>query len=518
MALFGQGVAEMFKDVVPQTNRFGANAIDWNAVKPFQPIKPMQSWAATKVGSTAPTPQNPLANIPTTQTPQTEYQKWLAAQSGKSQDTSRGYEDRAGTGPYGNGTNLSDKEWSDVKDARTYAQGLAPVDKVGLGALAQFMLSPWGTISKIPELSKQMQEAREETSLFAEMLAADREAKAISDRQYQEQLGSLMQGMTVVGAKTAANSAALDPMQALQAQQQTQLSTLLQQQTDLLNSSNYLQQQIQEIQAKPTVDVDDYEMLQDLYMGLNANQQKLEQLYKTAPTTTTSTTPTVDPTADYLASINAPTTSAQVPTTNEDLAAYMDAITGTTTTTGGLQSAPAETTTTLSPEQTQSMVDSLTAAGYSTGSDGYSSFSPDSPSTGGSDVSMGSAAGNGGSNDAETGGGGGGGGKIICTAMNAAYGFGGYRNAVWLKYAANNLTKAHEVGYHTLFLPLVKYAFNSGDKLPNKVLRAILEHGTRHRTADLRAEMYGRKRDNLGRFYRAIFEPLCYAVGKLKGY
>lgn len=114
--------------------------------------------------------------------------------------------------------------------------------------------------------------------------------------------------------------------------------------------------------------------------------------------------------------------------------------------------------------------------------------------------------------------GGGGGSKIICTAMNHAYGFGSYRNAVWLQYSAKHMTKAHEVGYHALFLPLVRYAFYSGDGLGNRVVRRVLEHGTRRRTADLRAEMRGAKRDALGRFYRLIFEPACYLVGKAKGY
>jgi len=115
------------------------------------------------------------------------------------------------------------------------------------------------------------------------------------------------------------------------------------------------------------------------------------------------------------------------------------------------------------------------------------------------------------------GGGGGGGGKIICTAMNHAYGFGGFRQGIWLRYSAQHMTKAHEVGYHSLFLPLVHAAYHQ-DKWYSKTIRKVLEHGTRHRTADLRAEMRGTKRDTLGRFYRSIFEPLCYAVGKLKGY
>lgn len=112
------------------------------------------------------------------------------------------------------------------------------------------------------------------------------------------------------------------------------------------------------------------------------------------------------------------------------------------------------------------------------------------------------------------GGGGGDSSKIVCTAMNESYGFGSFRNRIWLKYASDNLTKAHEVGYHTLFLPLVNLAY----KKNVKPLRVVLENIARHRSADLRAEMRGTKRDNIGRVYRAILEPTCYLVGKLKGY
>jgi len=30
--------------------------------------------------------------------------------------------------------------------------------------------------------------------------------------------------------------------------------------------------------------------------------------------------------------------------------------------------------------------------------------------------------------------------------------------------------------------------------------------------------MRGKKRDPLGRIYRAVIEPLCFVVGKVKGY
>ena len=110
-----------------------------------------------------------------------------------------------------------------------------------------------------------------------------------------------------------------------------------------------------------------------------------------------------------------------------------------------------------------------------------------------------------------------GGGKIICTAMNEMYGFGSFRNAVWLKYSKEKLKKEHEVGYHAMFLPLVKISYKMGNKWWNKSVRAVLEHLVKHRTADIWLEAKGKKRDNLGRIYRKIFEPLCYLVGKIKG-
>jgi hypothetical protein len=94
------------------------------------------------------------------------------------------------------------------------------------------------------------------------------------------------------------------------------------------------------------------------------------------------------------------------------------------------------------------------------------------------------------------------------------YGFGTYRNAIWLQYSRDNLTKAHERGYHKIFLPLVDYGFKRGEGFLNRCVRKTLEHIARHRTTDLRAEMRGRKRDLLGRIYRAVLEPVCYVVGK----
>ena len=107
--------------------------------------------------------------------------------------------------------------------------------------------------------------------------------------------------------------------------------------------------------------------------------------------------------------------------------------------------------------------------------------------------------------------------KIVCTAMNQSYGFGSFRNAIWLKYASKNLTPAHEAGYHAIFLPLVDIAYRKQTIISNP-LRAVLENIARHRSADLRAEMRNQRRDSIGRAYRFILEPLCFIVGKLKGY
>lgn len=111
------------------------------------------------------------------------------------------------------------------------------------------------------------------------------------------------------------------------------------------------------------------------------------------------------------------------------------------------------------------------------------------------------------------------GGKIVCTAMNEAYGFGSFRQAIWLKHSASMPNaKTIEKGYHTLFLPVVAYAFNGTPNAVRNAVRSVAEHIARHRTADLWKEMRGKKRDPLGRIYRAVIEPLCFVVGKVKGY
>jgi hypothetical protein len=109
-----------------------------------------------------------------------------------------------------------------------------------------------------------------------------------------------------------------------------------------------------------------------------------------------------------------------------------------------------------------------------------------------------------------------GGGKIVCSMMNDFYGTAPFRNRVWLLQSQRMPNaKTVEKGYHTLFLPLV--AFAKKDGFFNKVVRKTLEHIARHRTADVYKEMRNGKRDILGRIYRAVLEPLCYVVGKVKG-
>ena len=109
-----------------------------------------------------------------------------------------------------------------------------------------------------------------------------------------------------------------------------------------------------------------------------------------------------------------------------------------------------------------------------------------------------------------------GGGKIVCTAMNKAYGFGSFRQAIWLQHSATMPNaKQIEKGYHRLCLPIVNFAFSAKPTWTRNIVRKIAEHIARHRTADLWKEMRGKKRDPLGRIYRAIIEPICYLAGKV---
>ena len=96
--------------------------------------------------------------------------------------------------------------------------------------------------------------------------------------------------------------------------------------------------------------------------------------------------------------------------------------------------------------------------------------------------------------------------KIVCTMMNESYGFGSFRNKIWMKFH-KDLSPEYQKGYHKLFLPLVKIAKT------NKVVKKILEHIAVHSTIDMRQTTRG-KIHLLGRIYRKILLPLCYIIGK----
>jgi len=96
--------------------------------------------------------------------------------------------------------------------------------------------------------------------------------------------------------------------------------------------------------------------------------------------------------------------------------------------------------------------------------------------------------------------------KIVCTMMNESYGFGSFRNKIWMKFH-KDLSPEYQKGYHKLFLPLVKIAKT------NKIIKNILEHIAVHSTIDMRQSMRGKKH-LLGRVYRKILLPICYWAGK----
>ena len=101
-------------------------------------------------------------------------------------------------------------------------------------------------------------------------------------------------------------------------------------------------------------------------------------------------------------------------------------------------------------------------------------------------------------------------GKIVCTMMNQRYGFGSFRNKIWLRFH-KNYSPEYQKGYHKVFLPLVSIAKKEG--IFNTIVRKILEHMGRHVTADMFQIMRNKKSDKLGRIYRKIFEPICYWLG-----
>ena len=101
-------------------------------------------------------------------------------------------------------------------------------------------------------------------------------------------------------------------------------------------------------------------------------------------------------------------------------------------------------------------------------------------------------------------------GKIVCTMMNESYGFGLFRNKIWMKFHGN-ISPEYQKGYHKLFLPLVSYAKQKG--ITNKIIKNILEHIAVHSTIDMRQALRG-KTHLLGRIYRKVILPLCYWAGR----
>lgn len=117
--------------------------------------------------------------------------------------------------------------------------------------------------------------------------------------------------------------------------------------------------------------------------------------------------------------------------------------------------------------------------------------------------------------DDDDGGDDGGGGKIVCTALNKIYGFGSFRNKIWMKY--NNYEKAQypsnskilELGYHKVFGRLTEIMPTS--PLLTKILRRMV----RVRTDRIRREMTGKPITFESRLYPAIIRPIFYVVGWL---
>ena len=164
-------------------------------------------------------------------------------------------------------------------------------------------------------------------------------------------------------------------------------------------------------------------------------------------------------------------------------------------------------TITLEPEPTPSFQGSPAYSGSDSETD---TSSPTSAKDG--NVSMASAALSGSfytpspSPAPSSGGSSGGSSKIVCTMMNDTYGFGNFRNKIWLRQS-KDLAPEYQKGYHKIFLPLVRLSKT------NVVIRKVLEHIAVHRTIDIRQEARG-KAHILGRIYRKILEPICYLVGK----
>lgn len=104
--------------------------------------------------------------------------------------------------------------------------------------------------------------------------------------------------------------------------------------------------------------------------------------------------------------------------------------------------------------------------------------------------------------------------KIVCTAMNKAYGFGSFRQKIWLAHSYN-MPPEYQIGYHAIFLPWVRYVYNDATKNDRlaRIVRNWLEGVAKRRTADIWAQSRGRKRKLSVIVERKVLESLCYVTG-----
>lgn len=146
---------------------------------------------------------------------------------------------------------------------------------------------------------------------------------------------------------------------------------------------------------------------------------------------------------------------------------------------------------------------------------GGSSSGPAGPGPGQGHGSGGHHGGIGGGDNDGGGGGGGGasgdgpGSKILCTTLNDMYGFGSFRNQVWMKYAAEHPDRYLTFGYHKVFFPLARRMRTS------RALEKVLTRIVRVRTNRLRREMHGKPISVEQGVYKYGIESALIVVGWL---
>lgn len=106
-------------------------------------------------------------------------------------------------------------------------------------------------------------------------------------------------------------------------------------------------------------------------------------------------------------------------------------------------------------------------------------------------------------------------GKIVCSTLNEMYGFGSFRNKIWMKYndygkpLYPSNSKILELGYHKVFGRLT-------EKMPTSpVLTKVLRRMARVRTDRLKREMTGKPLTFESRLYPTIIRPIFYVAGWL---